>query len=160
MARVTGVPVPSLSPHHLDFFILCKILDHQKQTMLFTNQTLFKLSYCIGGVSRLVCVLVLFLRLLGLTAGVGQVKIGQHHILIVVCVILRFLCVIQRLGVSIICGNKQSINVKYALNTVLTAHYDLIHQLYPGHDLSQVSERGIRTGHHLQDKKTGSLFIH
>lgn len=128
--------------------------------MLCTNQTLFKFSYCIGGVSRLVCILGLFLRLLMLTAAVGQVKVGQHHVFIIVRLILRFLCVIQRLGVSTMCGNKQSISVKYAPNTVLTVHYGLLHRLYPGHDLSQVSEGGIRTGHHLQDEKTGSLFIH
>lgn len=160
MARVVGTPVPSLSSHRLDFLILCKIIDHQKQTTLFTNQTSFEWSYCIGGVGRLVCILVLVFRVLVLTAGVGQVEFGQHHVLIVVCVILRFLCVIQRLGVSIMWGNRRPINVKYVLNTVPTIHNGLLHRLYPGHDLSQVSERGIRTGHHLQDKITGSLFIH
>lgn len=43
--------------------------------MLFTSQTLFKLSYCIGGVGRLVCILVLFSRLLVLAAA-GQVDVG------------------------------------------------------------------------------------
>lgn len=64
--------------------------------MLFKIQTSFDLSYCIGSVSRLVRILVLFLRVL--VAGVGQVEVGQHQVLIVVCVILRFLCVTQRLG--------------------------------------------------------------
>lgn len=148
-ASMIGVPVPSLSSRHLDFFILREKWRHQKQAELLTNQILLKPSYCVGGVWRLVCIFVLFLRLLVLAAGVGQVEVGQHHVLIVVSVILRFLCVIRSEGLSIMCGNKLTINVCYALNSVLTIHYGLLHRLYPGHDLSQVSERGVRTRHHL-----------
>lgn len=117
------------------------------------------MTYRIASVSRLICILVLFLCVLVLAAGVGQVQVGQHYVLIVVCVILRFLCAIQRLGLSTMCANKQSINVTYALNILFTFHYGLLHRLYPRHDLSQVSERGIRTGHHLQYKNTASLLI-
>lgn len=134
-----------------------QIIKNKK--ILFTNQILFDLSYRIGGVSRLVCILVLFLRVFVLAAGVGQVQVRQHYVLIVVCVILRFVCD-SEIRVEYNVRNKQSINVRYALNTVLTFHYGLLHRLYPGHNLSQVSERGIRTGHHLQDMNTASLLIH